>query len=126
MRYFRVTANPLDPYCPQGKVTLRLPLRFTGQMFYSEFSDGAYVRVPDQEMGQVGEILDVVSLGLDGPMEPYKMFQESGLPLGVLESAIPLWSAMVMPLWQPGDQAPEPQASTWAALGVEVNPVPDP
>lgn len=130
MRYFRVTLNPADPYVIGGpggdSVLLRLPVRlppqgFVGeQMYYAEFRDGGYLKVPDDEMGNAGPALDTVTLGLDAPLSPYPMFQESALPLGAVDADIPLWSTQLQPLVEP--PAAMPPATVWPVLSVVGQP----
>lgn len=123
MRYFRITLNPQDPIVQAGpggtSVVVWLPFRMTGQMFYSTFVDGGYVRVPDDEMGIVGPAFDTMNLGSPGP-SPYKLFQDSVLPQGAVDADIPLWSAHAVPLVQPPE--PMPQPVVWPVLSVVVVP----
>lgn len=99
---------------------VRLPFHLAGQMFYATFKDGGYCRVPDQDMGVVGPALDTMTLGGPGGPAPYKLFQDSALPEGAVESDIPLWTVHAVALALPPEPMPQPVA--WPVLSVVVVP----
>lgn len=124
MRIFRITCNPLDPYVQGGpggnSVLLRLPFYLVNQMFYAELHDGGYVRVPDEDMGKLGPAFDTITLGGDGVLPAYRLFQDSVVPEGAVEADIPLWTTYAVPLAQP--PAPMPVPTVWPVLNVVVIP----
>ena len=101
MRYFRVTINPLSDILDQnGECHLRLQLPMTHEMIDRQFSDGQWISVEDNEMGEFGAHFDFLQdvAGPGGQAGAYPIFQEGAfesIPDIALQAMLPAASLKV-------------------------------